>query len=96
MSAGKRESNPRSVQIFWDDLTSRRMEVSYNDPIGYADLILNGDTVKLLADSGPEFAGVLPAEANKDSFCRMRDIMHVKDCNGINPMLQCNYSCIIC
>jgi hypothetical protein len=29
VSAGKRESNPRSVQIFWDDLTSRRMEVSY-------------------------------------------------------------------
>ena len=50
------------------------------------------DTVKLFADSGPEFAGVLPAEANKDSFCRMRDIMHVKDCNGINPMLYCNYS----
>ena len=21
--------NPRSIQIFWDDLTSRRMEVSY-------------------------------------------------------------------
>ena len=54
------------------------------------------DTVKLLADSGPEFAGVLPAEANKDSFCRMRDIMHVKDCNGISPMLYCNYSCITC
>ena len=25
----KRESNPRSIQIFWDNLTSRRMEVSY-------------------------------------------------------------------
>ena len=29
VSAGKRESNPRSIQIFWDDLTSRKMEVSY-------------------------------------------------------------------
>ena len=26
---GKRESNPRSIQIFWDDLTSCKMEVSY-------------------------------------------------------------------
>ena len=54
MSAGKRESNPRSIQIFWDDLTSRKMAdnmyqrseldyLIYNDPIGYADLILNGD-----------------------------------------------------
>ena len=25
----EKESNPRSIQIFWDDLTSRRMEVSY-------------------------------------------------------------------
>ena len=29
VSTGKRESNPRSIQIFWDDLTSRKMEVSY-------------------------------------------------------------------
>ncbi len=27
--AGKRESDPRSIQIFWDDLTSCKMEVSY-------------------------------------------------------------------
>ena len=25
----EKESNPRSIQIFWDDLTSRKMEVSY-------------------------------------------------------------------
>ncbi len=29
VSARKRESNPRSIEIFWDDLTSRKMEVSY-------------------------------------------------------------------
>ena len=29
VSAGKRESNPRSIQIFWDNLTSSKMEVSY-------------------------------------------------------------------
>ena len=29
MPAGKRESNPRSIQIFWNDLTSSKMEVFY-------------------------------------------------------------------
>ena len=29
MPTGEGKSNPRSIQIFWDDLTSRRMEVSY-------------------------------------------------------------------
>ena len=42
------------------------------------------DTVKLLADSGPRFAGVLPAKQIR-TLLQNEDIMHVKDCNGINP-----------
>ena len=37
------------------------------------------DIGKSLGAAGPEFAGVLPAEANNDSICRMRDIICMKD-----------------
>ena len=69
MSAGNRESNPRSIQIFWDDLISSKVEVSdnmyqrseldyliYNDPIEYADLVLNGNPeiyLKTVAECKP-------------------------------------------